>query len=117
METKKVMKLEDILKVDFTPTLKGYSPLEVDVCLDSIYDFSYRLTLEKKNLLDQIENLTSQIKVLSTQKSALEIENASLKTRLEDLPAGDNINNIDYLTRIRRLEMALYNAGIDPEKI
>lgn len=118
-EQKKISKLNDILKIRFTPTLKGYSPLEVDNCLDDIYDFVYSLNTKFNNSLDELTKLNRQLEIAARRIQDLEVEIVSLKRKLENTAFGnaDTKGNLDYLKRINQLELALHKAGIDPNSI
>lgn len=112
--------LNDILKVQFSPTLKGYNPLEVDNCLDAIYDYAFNLNSKLKNALNELSKMNHQLDSAYKRIQDLEIEISSLKGRLaqmEGLGNGDTKGNLDYLKRINQLEVALHKLGIDPNSI
>ena len=118
MENKKIGKPEDILSISFSVSLKGYNPHEVDLALDSIYDYSIELLRNIKYLNEEIVDLEKRLSDSLLRTTALEVEAASLKKRIEtNLIDSDSTNNIDYLERIRKLEMELHRLGKDPRTI
>ena len=108
-----------ILAKVFTPNMKGYDPDEVDKFLDDIiedYQAFDRYYVDSKNYIIQLETSNRRIK---EENQRLEQEKAMLKKRFEGLKPSDNPSqeNIEYLTRIRKLESELYKLGINPNDI
>ena len=114
----KISNEKDILRISFKPTLKGYDPLQVDTCLDAIYDFVIELRKEIRVL--EYKNTELDKLLISSQKRTdeLELEVASLQVKLDSpLINSDTTTNIDYIKRIRQLEMKLHQLGVDPKSI
>ena len=117
-DKKTITKAEDILTISFSPALKGYNPREVDLALDSIYDFIRDVYKSIRILEDAKGELQNRLHVSQQRVIDLEVENAALRKRIEAAVVdSDSTTNIDYLKRIRELEMVLYNHGIDPKRI
>lgn len=119
MKEKKITSPEDILKVHFSATLKGYAPLEVDTYLDAIYDYVFALNRELKKAHHESEKIEKLLETNFQRIKGLELEVISLKTKLAKVEegVGDASGNLELLQRIRKLEEALFKAGIDPKKV
>lgn len=110
---------EKILNEKFTPNVKGYDPQEVDRFLDLAmqdYGVFQRYMKESKSYIEELELSLSKLK---DQNHKYELENGKMKKRLAGIKDTDNVNssNLEYIQRIRQLENALYQHGIDPSKI
>lgn len=109
-----------LLEVVFEKDVKGYNAYQVDNLLDEVIaDYSYyeKFRLEAVNYIRDLETLVTELK---EKNKNLEINNSQYKKRfegLEDYSSPINKSNIDLLKRIKELENALYQHGIDPSKI
>ena len=110
---------QKILMQVFTPDVKGYDADQVDEFLDRVAKdyaaFEAYYNDSKKYIVD----LETQLRKARETASAYEVENARLNKRLAGIKDSDNVTsgNIDLLQRINRLEMVLYQHGVDPRKI
>ena len=108
-----------LLDVKFSKNVKGYDALEVDQTLDMVIDdyddYEKQLSLDTQT----IEKLKKEIAELKETARNLEVENKKLKKTVDSIPKGPEVNksNINLLTRISKLEAALYKKGVDPKKI
>ena len=108
-----------LLDVKFSKNVKGYDALEVDQTLDMVIedydDYEKQLSLDKSS----IEKLNQEISDLKAAIRKLEVENKKLKKTVDSIPEGPEVNksNINLLSRISKLEAALYKKGVDPKKI
>ncbi len=127
MEKNVKLTAKEILDKKFAKDVKGYDPNEVDAFLDLIIsDYqTYVSLLNEKNA--KISALEKEIRTQSEQSSSsdgryralceqvknLEIENASLKNRLDGIKPGDKVNseNMEWIKRCRKLEDFLYQHG------
>jgi DivIVA domain-containing protein len=110
---------EDILKAVFTPNVKGYDPVEVDSFLDRViadYATYDQYVSETKNY---IESLEKQLRTCKDKNQQLELDLAKYQTRLNGIRDSDSVSaeNLQLLQRCRKMESALYKAGIDPTKL
>ena len=113
-----ITKSDDILTVSFSVALKGYSPKEVDVTLDSIYDYTLSLHHNINELKILVKEKQNQLQIALEKQRESDIQLAALKNKLEtELVDCDSTKNIDYLNRIRKLEMCLHKMGVDPTTI
>lgn len=108
-----------LLDVKFSKNVKGYDALEVDQTLDMVIedydDYEKQLSLDKAS----IEKLNQEISDLKATIRKLEVDNKKLKKTVDSIPEGPEVNksNINLLSRISKLEAALYKKGVDPKKI
>ena len=108
-----------LLDVKFSKNVKGYDALEVDQTLDMVIedydDYEKQLSLDKSS----IEKLNQEISDLKATIRKLEVDNKKLKKAVDSIPEGPEVNksNINLLSRISKLEAALYKKGVDPKKI
>ena len=108
-----------LLDVKFSKNVKGYDALEVDQTLDMVIedydDYEKQLSLDKAS----IEKLNQEISDLKAAIRKLEVDNKKLKKAVDSIPEGPEVNksNINLLSRISKLEAALYKKGVDPKKI
>ena len=108
-----------ILNKVFSANVKGYDPDEVDSFLDEIivdYQSFDRYYADSKKYIVQLETANRRLK---EENQRIEQERAMLKKRFEGLKESDNPSkaNIDYITRIRKLENELYKFGVNPRDI
>jgi len=108
-----------ILTKVFTPNVKGYDPDEVDKFLDEIiadYQAFDRYYMDSKQYIIQLETSNRRVK---EENQRLEQERAMLKARFDGLKKSDspNVENIEYLTRIGKLEKELHRLGVNPRDI
>lgn len=103
MTNKLNLDIHTILDTQFNIDFKGYSPKDVDAFLDLVME-DY----------ETYQNISAQ---LNERVSELERTNASLRAKLIELEAktrsyeesaGANINNVDILKRLSRLEQEVY---------
>ena len=103
----------------FTPNVKGYDPDEVDNFLDEIITdyISFQKFYSEAN--DYIKSLEEQLRKEKIKNQNLTMDNARLNTRLEGIQdtSGVNMENIDLLQRITKLENEVYKLGGDPTKL
>ena len=108
-----------LLDVKFSKNVKGYDALEVDQTLDMVIedydDYEKQLSLDKTS----IKKLNQEIADLKATIRKLEVDNKKLKKTVDSIPEGPEVNksNINLLSRISKLEAALYKKGVDPKKI
>ncbi|MCR5491129.1 MAG: DivIVA domain-containing protein [Bacilli bacterium] len=110
---------DKILHKSFTPNVKGYDPDEVDDYLDRILRDYVAFDKWANESNKYIAELETQLRKARERAQELEVENAKMKSRLSGIKSTDRVTpeNIDYVTRISRLETALYKLGVDPKKI
>ncbi|MCD8204021.1 MAG: DivIVA domain-containing protein [Coprobacillus sp.] len=110
---------KSILDKVFSSSEKGYDPYEVDCFLDEIIS-DYQL-LEQSGTITEAKyaSLLEELNALRAENQQIKIELESYKKRYDGLTSSKNVNkeNIDYLTRIGKLEKALFDLGIDPSSI
>ncbi len=127
MEKSVNLTAKEILDKKFTKNVKGYDPVEVDSYLDKvIHDYQvYAALLSEKNAKisalekelrahnDESSSSDDRLKALREQVKQLEIENASLKNKLDGIKPGDKVNseNMEWIQRCRKLESFLYQHG------
>lgn len=127
MEKSVNLTAKEILDKKFTKNVKGYDPVEVDSYLDRIiHDYQvYAALLSEKNAKisalekelrahnDESASSDNRLKALREQVKQLEIENASLKNKLDGIKPGDKVNseNMEWIQRCRKLENFLYQHG------
>ena len=108
-----------LLDVKFSKNVKGDDALEVDQTLDMVIedydDYEKQLSLDKSS----IKKLNQEISDLKATIRKLEVDNKKLKKTVDSIPEGPEVNksNINLLSRISKLEAALYKKGVDPKKI
>jgi DivIVA domain-containing protein len=121
MMPKLILTSATILEKRFKQGIADYDALEVDKFLDQI-----KLDYEVweafiKDTLPKLEQEVQLVASLRKRILELEVELAKTKEKLGVLKGNDtatiNLTNIDYIKRIGDLERALYQAGIDPNKI
>lgn len=96
---------EAILEKEFDVDIKGYNAKQVDVFLDIIYE-------DYLNMEHVIKHLNEQVSVLTEIKHELEQEvQRLLKNQIisHELNSTDQINTIDILKRLSKLEQEVYN--------
>ncbi len=98
---------EKIYDLEFSLDFKGYAPQEVDSVLDKIIN-DYTIFL---NQVEKLETDITELNLKLAQKEALIIELESKLKVLSELPAEQNINQVDLMKRIARLEALVYNQG------
>lgn len=120
MDEKKItLNADQILRKIFTPNVRGYDPDEVDSYLDQICQDYQAFERYYKESRSYIVDLETQLRSSKEEASRLTVENAGMKERLSGVKDGTAVSNenINLLNRIRKLELALFNAGVDPRKI
>ena len=98
---------EKIYDLEFSLDFKGYAPQEVDSVLDKIIN-DYTVFL---NQVEKLETEITDLNLKLAQKEALIIELEGKLKVLSELPAEQNINQVDLMKRIARLEALVYNQG------
>ncbi len=110
---------KSILDKVFSSSEKGYDPYEVDCFLDEIIS-DYQL-LEANGTITEAKyaSLVADLNTLRNENQKMKIELESYKKRYDGLSTTKNVSkeNIDYLTRIGKLEKVLFDLGIDPASI
>lgn len=104
---------------EFVGNKPGYDAMQVDSFLDLVikdYDTFEAYQAEVKK---EIDLLNQKIDVLNTQLSETEAENVKLKNKVSEIASNTdaNLNNLEYIKRISKLEKALSKAGINPNTI
>ena len=104
---------------EFVGTKPGYDAMQVDSFLDIVIkDYTameqYQIQVEK-----EIAELNQKIAFLNDQLNKSESEIVALKSRYSEISSNTdaNLNNLEYLTRISKLEKALSKAGINPNTV
>lgn len=98
---------EKIYDLEFSLDFKGYAPQEVDSVLDKIIN-DYTVFL---NQVEKLETEITDLNLKLAQKEALIIELEGKLKVLSELPVEQNINQVDLMKRIARLEALVYNQG------
>lgn len=114
-----VLDSKKIIDKTFSVSVKGYRALEVDEFLDIVAnDYDEFVEIQDK-LNKDLETLKNQNKEYFKQISELEAKNAMLSNKISSIKddMAVSISNLDLLNRIKKLEDALFKAGIDPTKI
>lgn len=96
---------QKIYDTEFSLDFKGYAPQEVDSVLDRVildYQF-YESYIVKLN--EQLDNMN--LTLASKEAQIIELE-AKLKA-IEKSTVDQNVNNVDLMKRIARLEAIVYN--------
>lgn len=103
----------------FQGNKSGYDALQVDQFLDIIIKDYQEIEKFTLDIQIKMETLEQDVTTLNEQVKVLQAENTTLKEKLRDFQENKdaNINNIDYLKRISKLENALYKVGINPNNI
>jgi DivIVA domain-containing protein len=133
MELKLDLTAKKILDKKFAKDVKGYNPSEVDAFLDRVIQdylafnqYQKQIETSKAPLEEQINAFQSERQKLIEDKNAaveakraLEIENASLRKKLDGIKPGDKptAENMEYISRINALEDFLYSIGYDPRTL
>lgn len=108
-----------LLDKKFSKNVKGYDALEVDTALDEVIEdykkYEKQVELGKKTIAE----LTAEVNELKSRLNKNEAELTILKNRVNSIPDSPNVTrqNIKYLKRIATLEKALFDRGVDPQKI
>lgn len=124
---------KQILERSFTANVKGYNSEEVDAYLDLVISdykafaqYQQDCAAYAKGLEDKMIDLQGELQATQNQlsdalnaKKSLEIENASMKNRLSGIKPGDKVSseNLEYISRLNRLESFLYSIGYDPKTL
>ena len=111
---------DELLNHVFKGNESGYVAIEVDAYLDEIIQDYYQMMAYHKKSEELIEKLTKENAALKEAKDRFEVENRLLNEKMSTLSSSTKEwggCNLDLLKRISALEAALYNAGIDPNKI
>lgn len=119
MALKLVLDSKKIYEKTFQGNKPGYDALQVDQFLDVVIkDYQEMERFVEENEKD-ISNLTTIKNNLANQVTQLQVENSLLKEKLAAFKGNEdaNINNIDYLKKISKLEHALYKLGVNPNSI
>lgn len=111
---------DELLHHVFNGNESGYVAVEVDAYLDEIIQDYYKMMSYYKKSEETIEKLSKENAALKEEKDRFEVENRLLQEKMNTLSSQTSDFggcNLDLLKRISALEAALYNAGIDPNKI
>ena len=119
MDIKTKLNRKTIYDKRFTKNVKGYDALEVDQFLDLVlYDY---LMFEKEAALlaTKIKQLIDKNNELLGENENLTHSNAEYEKMLGSIKSNDNVNtdNLPLINRIRKLEKALHDLGVDPTTI
>lgn len=133
MEPKIELSVKAIYEEKFEKDVKGYNAEQVDAFLDRIiHDYATyesvvkdlraqiaSLESEKRNLRDALENGAKQAGIDYKRFQQMEVENASMRKKLDSIKPGDapSEENLAYLQRIHDLETFLAAIGYDPRTL
>ncbi|MCI2111783.1 MAG: DivIVA domain-containing protein [Bacilli bacterium] len=133
MNDKIELSVKKILDKKFTPDVKGYNPEQVDAFLDQIIKDYLAFSEIEKEMTAHIDSLQASLaplkeseekamadaKGLWEKNKQLEIDNASMRSRLQGIRPGDRptAENMQYIQRIRVLEDFLNSEGYDPNNL
>jgi len=108
-----------ILEKTFVPHGNGYDPTEVDEFLDQIIRDYMAFESYYKESREYTISLENSLRQERDKIKSLEVAKASYEAKLSGVKESDNVNseNIQLISRIRKLENALYRHGIDPNSI
>ena len=119
MATKTKYTSYTLLHKKFPANVKGYDANEVDKTLDEVIQ-DYKLFennyTEAHNYISRLEQ---EVTLRREENNKLRTQNTILQSRLDGIKDDTNVSreNIDLIQRIRKLEKALYEKGVDPTKI
>jgi len=110
---------KSLLNLKFISNVKGYDPLQVDTTLDKVIEDYKAYEKAFNELKVYVAKLEQDIHTLTDANRELSVENAKAKRRMDEIGDDPNVttNNMEYITRIRKLEAALYYKGVDPKTI
>jgi len=108
---------ETLLDVKFNKNVKGYDAYEVDVTLDKIIEDYREFAKYREEASSYIGKLESDIHQYRDKIRDQEVELAKFKKRVESYSGVETGGNMEDKKRIARLEVALYQLGVDPKKI
>lgn len=119
MKSEILLDSKKIVNKAFSVSVKGYRAIEVDEFLDMVADDYEKFESELDKLQKCNEALVKKNEDYFKRISDLETKNAMLSNKVSAIKddTAVSISNLDLLNRIKRLEDALFNAGIDPTKI
>lgn len=119
MKSEILLDSKKIVDKAFSVSVKGYRALEVDEFLDLVANDYEKFEDELEKLAKCNEALTKKNEEYFKTISDLETKNAMLSNKVSAIKddTAVSLSNLDLLNRIKRLEDALYKAGIDPTKI
>lgn len=133
MEPKIDLSVEAIYKEKFEKDVKGYNAEQVDAFLDRIIrDYAsfeqllkgkeaqvISLEGEIKRLRESFENGAKQAGLDYERFRKLEVENASMRKKLNSIKPGDSPSeeNLSYIQRIHDLESFIAAIGYDPKNL
>ena len=108
-----------LLEIKFKPNCKGYDCDQVDSVLDQIiidYKNFEKAYFEAKEYISKLELAIHNYQQSEQEK---DIKIARLTNRVEQIGENTKVTseNIDLITRIRKLEEALYAKGVNPSSI
>jgi len=118
MEKKRNYDSKALLNFKFSPSQKGYAPLEVDQVFDKIiadYDLFNSMINE---LAAKNEKLGSKNDELKKALEKAEFDLATLKKHYDALKKTSNITDDNYklVTKVAAYERVLHRKGIDLKK-
>lgn len=119
MKSRIALDSNKIIDKTFSVSVKGYRALEVDEFLDIVANDYEAFEEEFNKINKELETLRNQNKEYFKQISELEAKNTMLSNKISSIKddTAVSISNLDLLNRIKKLEDALYKAGIDPTKM
>ncbi|MCH5179649.1 MAG: DivIVA domain-containing protein [Erysipelotrichales bacterium] len=114
-----VLDSKKIIDKTFSASVKGYRALEVDEFLDLVANDYDEFANELEKLNKELDSIKTQNKEYFKQISELEAKNAMLSNKISSIKddTAVSLSNLDLLNRIKKLEDALFKAGIDPTKL
>ncbi|MCR5078379.1 MAG: DivIVA domain-containing protein [Bacilli bacterium] len=110
---------KSILEKTFVPHGNGYDPEEVDDFLDQIIRDYMAFESYYRESREYTINLENALRQERDKIKSLEVAKASYEAKFRGVKDSDNVSseNIQLISRIRKLENALYRQGIDPNSI
>ena len=107
-----------IIQKEFEGTKPGYDSLQVDSFLDIVAKDYDEMNRYIKDSEEELRRLKAQLDMLSKQLSECEVKVALYEKRIENYEKSSiNVENIDLLQKIAKLEKALAKLGVNPEMI
>jgi len=108
-----------IYNKEFSGAKPGYDSMQVDTFLDLVIKDYQTFEAYEASSEKQIHELEMKVKLLNRQLSDLAAENEALKNKLNGISSNPDagLNNLEFLKRISKLEVALKKAGIDPTTV
>lgn len=119
MAEKRKYNSNSLLDIKFKPNCKGYDCDQVDLVLDDIITDYKNFEKAYSEAKEYISELETQLHKLKEEIKQKDIELVKCRGRLDRIGNETRVTseNINLITRMRKLEEALYARGVDPSKI